>query len=117
MWIEVFDRFKNEELSPDMMAQEQKRKDGKMVNPADGRDVWNPDEPNKKPEKEGDKMEKNDNEKRPASPEEMRERMRLEYWRIELAVSENPDWPPAKWNPEAEIQLAWDLEKWLNSVV
>lgn len=112
------EQFHHEELSPDMMAQQEKKKNGIVDIPVDGRDVWNPDEPNKESDnKDDDEIEKNSNKQKPASPENLRERMRREYGRVELAVKNNPDWPPAKWNPEAEQQIAWDLEKWLNSVV
>ena len=36
---------------------------------------------------------------------------------IETSLEHNPDWPPAKWNPEAEAHLAKNLETSLNSIV
>ncbi len=43
----------------------------------------------------------------------------INSWKNELerVVWMNPDWPPAKWNPEAENRLAWDLEKWFNHFI
>lgn len=37
--------------------------------------------------------------------------------KITEAVKQNPDWPPAKWNPESETKIASDLENSLNTVI
>ena len=50
------------------------------------------------------------NEKPKITPEEYNEQKEVAMAKVEKAKSENPDWPPAKGNPEAEEKLAGDLE-------
>ncbi len=79
---------------------------------ADGTEVGTPD--SQKLDSTEKKEEKN--EKPKITPEAYKEKKDVAMQKVENAKAENPDWPPAKGNPEAEDKLAWDLEAWMNAV-
>ena len=84
----------------------------KAVKPADGTEVGTPD--SQKLELSEKKDEKN--EKPIISPEEYKKKNSEALSRVETSAKENPDWPPAKGNPEAEKSLSANLEAGLNTV-